>query len=108
MVLRVPETPEHAREAVRAVLDASLRRLAPDADPAEPDTPAAPQSAQCADAAEATVGPYTTVCPHRMFEIDLADLAAGRGVDAARPVGWRWLVHDGHRTVGAVEVADPA
>ncbi|MCF2527562.1 hypothetical protein [Yinghuangia soli] len=41
-----------------------------------------------------------------MFEVDLADLAAGRGVEAARPVGWRWLVHDGGHTVGAVEVAD--
>jgi hypothetical protein len=102
MVLRVPETPEHAREAVRAVLDTPRRRSTPsqDADPAESDTADSP----CTSPGPT---PFTAVCPHRMYEVDLADLAAGRGVDAARPVGWRWLVHDGDHTVGAVEVADP-
>lgn len=92
MVLRVPETPDHLRKAVRAVLDAPRRRPAHDAEP-DSTTEAAPRG-------------LSAVRPHRMFEIDLTDLAAGRGVRAARPVGWRWLVHDGLRTVGAVEVAD--
>lgn len=101
MVLRVPETPEHAREAVRAVLDTPPRRPGHEAEHAEHDTPAPAGSA-----ASGGPGALTAVLPHRMFEIDLADLASGRGVDAARPVGWRWLVHDGVHTVGAVEVAD--
>lgn len=99
MVLRVPETPEHARAAVRAVLDAPHRRPAPThAGTDEPDAPGSPDAGAPA--------PFSAVCPHRMFEIDLADLAEGRGLETARPVGWRWLVHDGAHTVGAVEVAD--
>lgn len=107
MVLRVPEAPEHAREAVRAVLDAPHRRPTRSQDPesAGPDAPASPRSPEAARDAALPV-PFTVVCPHRMFEVDLADLAAGRGVEAARPVGWRWLVHDGEHTVGAVEVSD--
>ncbi|MDI2129725.1 hypothetical protein [Yinghuangia seranimata] len=120
MVLRVPETPEHAREAVREVLDTPRRRATPaqdSAEPGEPDVPdalppsgfdpAVPPEVLRATIAAGSVlrgGRFTAVCPHRMFEIDLADLA--RGVDAARPVGWRWLVHDAGHTVGAVEVAD--
>lgn len=105
MVLRVPETPEHAREAVRAVLATPRRRTAP-----PPDSvfagPSGSPDAEADDADPDVPGP-TAVCPHRMFEIDLADLAAGRGVEAARPVGWRWLIHERGRTVGAVEVAEP-
>lgn len=103
MVLRVPETPEHARAAVCAVLEAPRRRPAPpQADADDPDP------LDAAGEPGATAEPsFSAVCPHRMFEIDLTDLAEGRGLDTARPVGWRWLVHDGGRTVGAVEVADP-
>lgn len=93
MVLRVPETPDHLRKAVQAVLDTPRRRPARDA---EPDTAATSGAARG----------LTAVRPHRMFEIDIADLAASHGIAAARPVGWRWLVHDGLHTVGAVEIAD--
>ncbi|WP_436788116.1 hypothetical protein [Yinghuangia sp. YIM S10712] len=93
----MPETPDDVRNAVRAVLDAPRRRPAHDAEPDAATSPSTPED---------TVRGLTAVRPHRMFEIDLSDLAAGRGVDAARPVGWRWLVHDGLHTVGAVEVAD--
>lgn len=96
MVLRVPETPDHLRKAVQAVLDAPRRRPAHDAE-TDAATPAAP---------EATPRGLTAVRPHRMFEIDIADLAATRGVGTARAVGWRWLVHDGLSTVGAVEITD--
>ncbi|UGQ10776.1 hypothetical protein LO772_28765 [Yinghuangia sp. ASG 101] len=92
----MPETPDHLRKAVQAVLDAPRRRPAHDVrtDAAAPTTP------------EAAARGLTAVRPHRVFEIDIADLTATGGVDAARPVGWRWLVHDGLHTVGAVEITD--
>ncbi|GCD98801.1 hypothetical protein [Embleya hyalina] len=83
MVLRVPEAPESARRAARAVLD-SRESL-----PADCRT----------DQAALTAG-----FPHRVFEIDLLDLVSERGVRSARQVGWRWLMWSGDTVVGGIEV----
>jgi len=83
MVLRVPEAPESARRAARAVLGS--RTSLP---------------AECRDEHAALTAGF----PHRVFEIDLLDMVADRGVRSARPVGWRWLMWAGDRVVGCIEV----
>jgi hypothetical protein len=44
--------------------------------------------------------------PHRLFSVELQDLAQGKGIDAARPVGWRTFLVDGQSVVGLAEVAE--
>jgi hypothetical protein len=43
--------------------------------------------------------------PHQVFTLGLDDITAGGGLDRARPVGWRYLVQDGGRTVASAETA---
>ena len=46
--------------------------------------------------------------PQQVFTLDLTDLAAGKGLDAARPTGWRYLVQEGDKVLASAEtVAGP-
>ena len=46
--------------------------------------------------------------PQQVFTLDLTDLAAGKGLDAARPTGWRYLVQEGDNVLASAEtVAGP-
>ena len=46
--------------------------------------------------------------PHQVFTLDLTDLVAGKGLDAARPTGWHYLVQEGDNTLASAEtVAGP-
>lgn len=47
------------------------------------------------------------VAPHRIYTAGLSVLV-DRGLDAAVPTGWRYLVADGPRIVAGVELADDA
>lgn len=51
----------------------------------------------------------TSSVPHPVYQLTLADLAEGRGLDAARRVGWRYLLEDGsHQVLGFAETSDEA
>lgn len=41
--------------------------------------------------------------PHQIFTMGLDDIAAGAGLDAAQPVGWRYLVVEGTQTIASAE-----
>ncbi|GIG68812.1 hypothetical protein [Phytomonospora endophytica] len=41
--------------------------------------------------------------PHRVFTMGLEDVAAGAGLERARPGGWRYLVEDGGQLVASAE-----
>lgn len=41
--------------------------------------------------------------PHQVLNLGLSDLVAGRGLDAAKPSGWRYLVTEGGNAVAAAE-----
>jgi hypothetical protein len=41
--------------------------------------------------------------PHQVFTLGLTDLAAGKGLDAARPTGWRYLVQEGDKVLASAE-----
>lgn len=41
--------------------------------------------------------------PHQIFTIGLHDLAAGRGLDTARPVGWRYIVEAAGQPIAGAE-----
>jgi hypothetical protein len=41
--------------------------------------------------------------PHQVFTLGLADLVAGRGLDAAKPTGWRHLVQEGDNVLASAE-----
>ena len=46
--------------------------------------------------------------PHQVFTLGLTDLAAGKGLDAAKPTGWRYLVQEGDNVLASAEtVAGP-
>ncbi|MGH9664788.1 MAG: hypothetical protein ACRD9L_10225 [Bryobacteraceae bacterium] len=45
--------------------------------------------------------------PHPVYDLALQDLAAGKGLGAARIVSWRYLLTDGQVTISA-EVSAPA
>lgn len=42
--------------------------------------------------------------PHAVFDLGIDDLAAGRGLEAARPGGWRYLVAGPGGAVSAAEI----
>jgi hypothetical protein len=48
--------------------------------------------------------------PHQVFTLGLSDLAAGKGLKAAKPTGWRYLVQEGDNVLASAEVtsAGPA
>ena len=39
--------------------------------------------------------------PHQIFSLGLADLAAGKGLEAAKPTGWRYLVQAGENSLAS-------
>jgi len=59
-------------------------------------------------ALRAATGTLQLAEPHPVFTLDLADLVAGKGLDAARPTGWRYLVQEGDNVLASAEtVAGP-
>ena len=53
-------------------------------------------------------GPLQLAEPHQVFTLGLTDLAAGKGLDAAKPTGWRYLVQQGDNVLASAEtVAGP-
>jgi hypothetical protein len=45
-----------------------------------------------------------TMRPHPVYELGLNDLAAGKGIEAARPVAWRYLLVANNQTKQAAEI----
>ena len=43
--------------------------------------------------------------PHQIFSLGLADLATGKGLEAARSTGWRYLVQAGENSLASAETA---
>lgn len=43
--------------------------------------------------------------PHRLYVLSAEDLAQGRHLDNARLIGWRFLLQNGGKTIGAAELA---
>lgn len=86
MPLRVPAPPTEAADAVhttfQAFADSGAFRL-----PALRDA----------------TGPLQLTKPHQVFTLGLADLAAGRGLEAANPTGWRYLVQEGDNVLAAAD-----
>ena len=52
-------------------------------------------------------GPLSLTEPHQVFALGLDDLIAGRGLEAAKPTGWRYLVQDGEKVVASAEKPMP-
>ena len=48
-------------------------------------------------------GPLQLTEPHQVFTLGLSDLAAGKGLDAAKPTGWRYLVQEGDNVLASAE-----
>jgi hypothetical protein len=48
-------------------------------------------------------GPLELAQPHQVFTLGLADLAAGGGLEAATPTGWRYLVQEGDNVLASAE-----
>jgi hypothetical protein len=48
-------------------------------------------------------GPLQITQSHQVFTLGLTDLVAGRGLEAARLSGWRFLLNDGEKVVAAAE-----
>lgn len=46
-------------------------------------------------------GPLQLTQPHQVFTLGLSDLAGGRGLEAAKPSGWRYLVQEGDNALAA-------
>jgi hypothetical protein len=41
--------------------------------------------------------------PHQVFTLGLAELVAGKGLEAATPSGWRYLVREDHNVLASAE-----
>lgn len=53
-------------------------------------------------------GPLQLTEPQQVFTLGLSDLAEGKGLDAAKPTGWRYLVQEGDNVLASAEtVAGP-
>ena len=50
-------------------------------------------------------GTLTLAQPHQIFSLGLADLAAGKGLEAAKSTGWRYLVQSGDNALASAETA---
>ncbi len=48
-------------------------------------------------------GPLQLTEPHQVFTLGLTDLAAGKGLNAAKPTGWRYLVQEGDNVLASAE-----
>jgi hypothetical protein len=54
-------------------------------------------------ALRSATGPLQLTEPHEVFTLGLDDLAAGKGLDAARPTGWRYLVQEDDKVLASAE-----
>jgi hypothetical protein len=54
-------------------------------------------------ALRSATGPLQLAEPHQVFTLGLVDLAAGKGLDAAKPTGWRYLVQEDDKVLAAAE-----
>ncbi|SDA28294.1 hypothetical protein SAMN05216315_13730 [Nitrosospira sp. Nsp18] len=91
MAFIAPKPPQQALDAVHSIfLDLSRNRAF--------RTPALRNA----------TGPLQLTEPHQVFTLGLTDLAAGNGLDAAKPTGWRYLVQEGDNVLASAEtVAGP-
>lgn len=48
-------------------------------------------------------GPLQLTQPHQVFTLGLSDLMGGKGLTAAQPTGWRYLIHDGENALASAE-----
>ena len=86
MPLFAPEPPQQVAEAVQSTFRAMTRK-GHSRSPALRNAPA----------------PLALTQPHQIFSLGLADLVAGRGLEAAKPTGWRYLVQDGDNVLASAE-----
>jgi hypothetical protein len=86
MPLKAPEPPRQAAETVQS----TFRTFAANRTFRSP-------------ALRNATGPLSLSEPHEIFSLGLADLIAGRGLDAAKPAGWRYLVKDGEKVLASAE-----
>jgi hypothetical protein len=86
MPLNIPEPPEGAA----AVVSSTVRAFAETGNFRLP-------------ALRNATGPLQITQSHQVFTLGLTDLVAGRGLEAAQPSGWRFLIQDGEQVVAAAE-----
>jgi hypothetical protein len=86
MALIAPKPPQQALDAVHSTfLDLSKNR------------------AFRIPALRSATRPLQLTEPHQVFTLGLSDLVAGKGLDAARPTGWRYLVQEGDNVLASAE-----
>lgn len=54
-------------------------------------------------ALRSAAGPLQLTEPHEVFTLGLTDLVAGKGLDAAKPTGWRYLVQEDDKVLASAE-----
>jgi hypothetical protein len=86
MALRAPEPPYRAAETVQS----TIRTFAENRAFKSPALRNATQPLQLTE-------------PHQVFTLGLTDLVAGKGLEAAKPTGWRYLVQEGDRVLASAE-----
>jgi hypothetical protein len=86
MALIAPEPPKQAADAVHSTfLELNMNR------------------AFRSPALRSATGPLQLTEPHQVFTLGLTDLAAGKGLDAAKPTGWRYLVQEDDKVLASAE-----
>ena len=95
MPLRISGHLVPPRAAVQAAAARARERLGPTS---------APGSAKLGLVAQG----FDLALPHHVYDLGIADVAAGRGLEAARETGERYLVMSGDTAVAAAEVPNAA
>ncbi len=54
-------------------------------------------------ALRSATGPLQLTTPQQVFTLGLADLVAGRGLEAAKSTGWLYLVQEGNKILASAE-----
>jgi hypothetical protein len=88
MQLRVPEPPRQVVETVQS----TFRKMVETGDIHVP-------------VLRTAAGPLSLTQPHQIFSLGLSDLASGKGLEAAKPTGWRYLVQSGENALASAETA---
>jgi hypothetical protein len=88
MPLHVPQVPQQAAQTVQSAFQAHVE-----------------QGKLRLPSLRNATGPLELTQPHPIFNLDLADLAAGKGLEAAKPAGWRYLVQQGDNVLASAETA---
>ena len=88
MPLRIPDPPEQGMRIIREALSSAINQ----------------PSAAAFAIAEAGPENLTTAGPHQIFFVGLSDIAEGRFLDAARAVGWRYIIFDAEQPLAAAEL----